>query len=308
MARGRGERASAKLSCPRPFLCINGGCCCGLLALISKAVYHGHSSFCTFRGACKLLCHYTSPKGEGRWLRSLRYILDTYPFCPHSVSVLQGFPTGTPPASTPLRILPIVRQTMNQSSRCCSLLLLRGRGRGREAANPEPPSRSESAQDPAASRPAPVQDLDEAASRPAPAQDLPMTPYGVSLRSETVQELPGGSEVVMLPDEDEPSRSEPAQELPRGSETMLLDEVQNLPLRGEGAMSRKIPSRPELVPAPPKLEPKQAALLWRCGIAFKDTCCSQGRGWVCGGCQARRERTQTLLREEEEGWQAWDYR
>ena len=179
---------------------------------------------------------------------------------------------------------------MNQSSRCCSLLLLRRRGRGREAANPEPPSRSESAQDLAASRPAPAQDLDEAASRPAPAQDLPMTPDGVSLRSETVQELPGGREAVMLPEE-EPSRSEPAQELPRGSETMLLDEVQNLPLRGEGATSLKIPSRSELVPAPPKLEPKEAALLRRCGIAFKDTCCNQGRGWVCGGCQRWRQHT-----------------
>ena len=162
------------------------------------------------------------------------------------------------------------------------------RGTGREAANPEPPSRSEPAQDLAEGSEA--TSLDEAASRSAPAQELPreeeaMTPDGAPLRSESSQQPPRGSEVMVCPDDEAPSRSQPAQELPRGSETMLLDEVQNLQLRGEGAMSLEIPSRSELVSMLPKLEPKQAALLWRCGIAFKDTCCSQAKGWVHGGCQ-----------------------
>ena len=57
-----------------------------------------------------------------------------------------------------------------------------------------------------------------------------------------------------------PSRAEPSREPLR-------------PRRSEASIA-EIPSRPEFAAVLPQLEPKQAALLWRCGIAFEDACCT----------------------------------
>ena len=87
----------------------------------------------------------------------------------------------------------------------------------------------------------------KASSRP---ELLPLIPEGMEVTSPA--RLEGG-----------PSRAGPWQEpsSPSGSEALIAE----------------TPSRRELAAVHPWLEPKQAALLWRCGIAFEDTCCSKSR-------------------------------
>ena len=162
---------------------------------------------------------------------------------------------------------------MSQSSRCCSLLVLR-RGRGREAQSPEAPS------------------------SPRADQQLPRGRVTGSSAVEPAQMLPGGGSATS-PDEAS-SSCEPGHELRSAQETRSLVEPgassslvpsQEPPGERAAMSSDEAPSRSALVPAIPKLTPKQAALLWRCGIAFKDTCCSKSgkTGGDSARCQRRRE-------------------
>ena len=104
-----------------------------------------------------------------------------------------------------------------------------------------------------------------------------------SSRPELLPLLPEGTEVTSPAGlEGRPSRAEPWQEplRPSGSEALIAE----------------TPSRRELAAVHPWLEPKQAALLWRCGIAFEDTCCSKSRNESGPQLKGHQQSTQCVKR------------